>query len=116
MEWKASKEKGPNFGVDADFTEFGVIPLDQTVAATQASKDEWDETLMLAKEGRIDEISSQKQIQYWSTLQRIADTRFKKAPIKMMNWRRLGEGGKPENLPHKWFYGPTGTGMWYLFL
>jgi len=34
-----------------------------------------------------------------------------------MKWLRISEGGKPKNLPHKWFYGPTGTGnLTYYYL
>jgi len=33
-----------------------------------------------------------------------------KVRVPPMVWKRISEGGKPKDLPHKWFYGPTGTG------
>lgn len=48
---------------DGKFVEYGICP-----DSGKAEQDRWNEALRLAKEGRIDEISAQFQIQYRNTL------------------------------------------------
>jgi len=61
-EWEELKEKGPNFGFNAVFEEFGTLPLDKTVAGRQKITENYEDTLEKAKTNRIDEISAEHQI------------------------------------------------------
>jgi len=102
---------GPNFGKNAVFEEWGVLPLDQGVAGRKKIQENYEDTLQKAKAGRIDEIAAIHQIKYFGTIEKIHKKERNKVRIPPMKWLRLSEGGKPKDLPHKWFYGPTGTGM-----
>lgn len=78
------------------------------MAARQQKDANWEETLSLAKEGKVDEVSAEHQIKYYATLNKISNDERKKRvkPVKA-TWKRNSEGGTP---PHMWIYGPTGTG------
>lgn len=110
---------------DGNYTEWGTLPQEQTVnlffqnqfifyyqaKATKASLDKWQATLDLAKAGKMEECDPEMQIKYYSTLKKIENSRFNIAPVAMLKWKRMSEGGKPSQIPNKWIYGPTGTGM-----
>jgi len=58
-EWEKWHETGPNFGLNADFEEFGVLPLDQTVKGREVIAENYEETLKLAREGNLDDICAE---------------------------------------------------------
>lgn len=51
IEWNEFGIDGPNFGVDADFVEFGVLPLDIGVAGGIGTALKWATTKDLALKG-----------------------------------------------------------------
>jgi len=63
---------------------------------------------MKAKSGNVESINAEHQIKYYGTIKKIEAETKNKIRIKPMEWKRISEGGKPSDLPHKWFYGPTG--------
>jgi len=107
-EWDLHHEDGPLFGFNADYTEFGILPLDQKTAGLKVIKDNYDDTIAKAKAGNIEEINSEHQLKYYGTIKKIESDTKNKIRVPNDNWKRISEGGKPEDLPHKWYYGPTG--------
>jgi len=107
-EWDLHHEDGPLFGLNADYTEFGILPLDQKTAGLKVIKDNYDDTIAKAKAGNIEEINSEHQLKYYGTIKKIESDTKNKIRVPNDDWKRISEGGKPEDLPHKWYYGPTG--------
>lgn len=62
-EWDRLHESGPNWGKNADgspftdYVEFGILPLDQTVAGKKVIDDNYADTVEKAKAGNIEEIN-----------------------------------------------------------
>lgn len=54
--------EGPNFGAGADFEEWGILPKEKGVAGREKIQANYDETVRLAKEGKIEEISAEHQL------------------------------------------------------
>lgn len=84
--------------LDGKFVEYGVLPLDQSVAGRKVIMDHYEDTLVKAKEGRIDEIMPEHQIRYYGTVKKI------EADNKKMPDDLLWEEGEQPNL---WIWGPT---------
>lgn len=88
---------------DGDFLEWGILPQDQTAAATKASAEIWAETKEKAISDRLEEIIPEHFIKYYPTLKKIrSDHRLKLKP-RTLDWLE----GKPPNL---WIYGVPGVG------
>jgi len=103
-EWLLHKTAGPNFGVNANFIEWGVLPKDQQVAGGQAVKDKFAEAKACAEEDRLDDIDPEILIKHYTNLKRIrSDKRNKKIPTDL-NWIR----GK--DCPNVWYWGKPNTG------
>lgn len=86
-EWSKLGTKGPNYGKNADYVEYGDVPLAQTEAANFKNQEIYDEALQLAKENKLDEkIAADSQ-----------------AIPPNLSW----EHGSP---PNEWHYGASGTG------
>lgn len=74
-EWIQYKSAGLNYGKNADVWESGQQPLDpkeKGVKGGEKEKARWENTLALAKQGKIDEIDADIQIKYYGTLKKIA--------------------------------------------
>jgi len=100
-EWNELKHLGPNFGKNADISEFGELPLDQKTAGLKAIADIYADTLSKAKAGTIDEIAPEHQVRYYGTIKKIrADA--KKMPANLQ-WEENDQ-------PNFWIWGPTRTG------
>lgn len=97
-EWDDWKHVGPNFGLNADFTEFGELPMDQKIAGLKVINDMYQDTLEKAKAGNINEISAEHQIRYYSTVKKI------EADNKAMPANLTWEEGEQPNF---WIWGPT---------
>jgi len=102
-EWDALGTKGPTYGFEAEFQEYGIQPLEQTEAATYKNKELYDDTMMKAREGNFDAIISRHQLQYYATLQRINREFQARNVTETLNW-------KDGNPPNVWYYGKTGVG------
>lgn len=88
---------------DGQYEEFGDIPLEQTQAATERSKDIWFETKELAQAGKLDDIEPEKYIKYYPTLKKIrSDARLARSR-KTLEWKE----GSPPNI---WMFGKPGVG------
>lgn len=73
-EYEELRSLGPNWGKNAKVTEFGTQPMDASsrqAKGGQATKDLFEQTLALAKEGRFSEISAEHLIKYHGSLKRI---------------------------------------------
>lgn len=70
--------------------------------------DNYENTLSNAKAGTLENIQASHMIKYYGTIKKIEDAEKNKIRVKPDGWKRISEGGKPSDLPHKWFYGPTG--------
>lgn len=90
------------------FIEYGSLPLDKTVAGRKVIADNYADTIQRAKVGDLDNIQPSHLLKYYGTIKKIEDSEKNKIRVKPDNWLRISEGGKPKDLPHKWFYGPTG--------
>jgi len=100
-EWDLDHEDGINYGKNAVFIEWGILPEDQTVKSRKIIADKYADTVAKAKQGNFEEIIPEHQVRYYKTIKCIqAD--FKVMP-KNLDWK---EGHQP-NL---WIYGNTGTG------
>lgn len=98
-EWNEWHEQGPNFGKQADFVEFGTLPLDQTVASRKVIMDKYEDTVDKARNGKIEDIIPEHQLRYYGAIKKIqADT--KKMP-ENLTWK---EGHQP----NFWIHGNTG--------
>jgi len=86
---------------DGDFTEWGILPLDQQVAGAKATSDKWADTKTKAKAGLIEEIDPEFYIKYYRTLKQIAADNKPTPPD--LTWK---EGQQP----NFWIVGPTRTG------
>lgn len=105
-EWNEFGIDGPNFGKDAQFTEFGEVPLERTAKATAKAKEMWEDTRDKAAAGDTDNISAEHYIRYYSTIKKIGqDVRNRTIPNDL-EWL----SGNP---PNEWIYGPTGTGIFH---
>ncbi len=70
-EWLSDREEGPNYGLNADVTEFGEMPAKPHEKGGEATKVKWDTTKLLAKEGKLEQIDSEIYIKYYNTLKKI---------------------------------------------
>jgi len=100
-EWNELKQAGPHFGLNADVSEYGTLPLDQQKAGLKVIADNYADTLEKAKVGNIADISAEHQIRYYGTIKKIAADN-KKMP-ENLHWE---EGEQP----NFWIWGPTRTG------
>lgn len=100
-EWNELKHLGPNFGKNADISEYGELPLDQQKAGLKVIADNYADTLAKAKVGNINDITAEHQIRYYGTIKKIAADN-KKMPANLQ-WE---EGEQP----NFWIWGPTRTG------
>lgn len=91
-----------------NFIEYGTLPLDKTVAGRKVIADNYADTIQKAKAGDLDNIQPSHLLKYYGTIKKIEDSEKNKIRVKPDTWKRISEGGKPGDLPHKWFYGPTG--------
>jgi hypothetical protein len=87
---------------DGTFVEWGVLPDDGTKAGLKVIAENYEETVELAKAGKMDEIGAEHLLKYYNTIKKIAHDHKK----------------MPENLdwvvpPNIWIWGPTGTGKSY---
>lgn len=103
-EWVEWKEAGPNFGSNAQFHEFGTLPLDQKTAGLKVIQDLYQDTVEKAKIGDIENINAEHKLRYYSAIKKIQHDE-KKMP-ENLDW---SEG----NMPNYWIHGPTGTGKSY---
>lgn len=98
-EWEAQKEKGPNFGKNADVFEKGTLPLSQ-IEKGDKGKRKFEEAYQAYKEQRYEEMGkfalNMKQFDY-------LDAKVKKRDQPVP---KTLEG----EVKHMWFYGPPGTG------
>lgn len=102
-EFKEQGVNGPNYGKEADFQEYGTPPLAQTQKATKVAKENYAETLRLARLGQFDSIDPHHQLRFYSTIQRYHRDQQAKLALSTLDW----EDGKP---PNQWFWGATGVG------
>lgn len=58
-EWNELHEEGPNWGLNASFEEFGILPVDPTEKGLAVIKANYEETVKLAKEGKMEEINAE---------------------------------------------------------
>lgn len=79
-EWEEHGTDGPNYGKDADVTIFGEMPQKANIAGGEATKEKFERTKQLAKEGKIDEIDADHYIKYYNTLQKIANDHLNHLP------------------------------------
>jgi hypothetical protein len=56
-EWEADHEDGVHYGLNAIFEEFGILPADQHEAGLRVIKENYEETVRLAKEGNMNAIN-----------------------------------------------------------
>ncbi len=95
-EWDLQGIEGPNFGLNASFFEFGILPK----TGGESTKRNWAVALDLAKQGNLVDIDANVLVPYYSSLKR----------IKMDNQKA------PEPLAGVcgiWFWGDPGTGKSY---
>lgn len=90
-EWKELKEKGPNYGKNANYFEVGEAPPDEK------RKRDYDKALELVKAGKKQEIQADILIPYYSSLSRMEDELLPTPPDL-------------EKLDNEWIYGATGIG------
>lgn len=50
-------EEGPKWGLNADYMEWGILPLDPTEKGLGVIKANYEETVALAKAGKMDDIN-----------------------------------------------------------
>lgn len=99
-EWDALGEKGPSFGLEADFIEFGTVPDKQGAAGGKATKDMWLETMNCVKSNQFDLIQPNILIAHYSNLRKIYyDVRPKPADLI--------------DVCGVWIYGKPGVGKSY---
>lgn len=96
-EWKAMKTLGPNYGLNVDFAEVGVLPPPQNKAGNQANAEKWAKARQAAKEGRFDDVPDDIYIKHLNNIHRIASDAAPKVPAL-------------PTTTGQWHYGPTGTG------
>jgi len=65
-EWDAQHQEGPNFGINADFIEWGILPKDQTVAGREVIAANYEETLTLARSGKLEDINAEHYLKVFS--------------------------------------------------
>lgn len=100
-DWELHHENSLLFGLNADFTELGEVPLAQTEAASFKNQEIYDQALLYAKSGQFDEINSKVLISHYNTLKKIASDNA--VVPEDLQWE--------DNLPpNEWHHGPTGTG------
>jgi len=104
-EWDTANAGGPNFGLDADVWEHGVLPIyvaGNRGSATASAKRTADyaAAIVLAKERKFDEIDPCLLVRHYSSLQRIAADNPLPVP----------DLAKPRAI---WIWGPPGTGKSY---
>jgi len=100
-EWEEWHEAGIHFGQNADFIEYGTLPLDQKTAGLKVIADNYADTIAKAKTGNIEDILPEHQLKYYGTIKKMqAD--HKKMP-ENLTWK----DNEPPNL---WIHGKTGTG------
>ncbi len=99
-EWKELKEKGPNFGKNADFIEHGTIPDTAGQATTKRNIRDWDKAFESAKKGKFEEIPNDMLIRYYSAFKRIRQDH----PDKMKHLRKTCG---------VWLHGVSGAGKSY---
>jgi len=84
---------------DGNFFEMGVLPDDGTKAGLKKISDNYEETVELAKNGKLDEINAEHLLKYYGTIKKIAHDN-KKMP-ENLDWVET---------PNIWIYGETGFG------
>lgn len=99
-EWELLHEKGPNFGKNADFTEFGELPESAATAGGRATAQKWLIAKEEAKKGNLDAIDPCIFITNYKNLK----------DIKYDHAQKLQDLDKPCG---EWIYGPTGVGKSY---
>lgn len=87
---------------EGNFWEWGTLPEDSTSKGLKVIAENYDETVELAKQGRIDEIGAEHLLKYYPTIKKIQNDN-KKMPSNL-DWTT------PPNI---WIWGPTGTGKSY---
>jgi len=97
--WDQFHEEGLTFGLDADFTEWGTLPLDQKVKGLKVIADKYADTIAKAKKNQISSILPEHQLRYYKTIKAIAED-AKEMPNDL-EW----ENGETPNL---WIHGPAG--------
>lgn len=82
---------------DPEPYEYGDIPSDPHVAGGRATKRKWEETRVLAKAGKIEEIDADFYVQYYQTLKKIKVDHM--PPVDNL-----------EGCCGVWIWGPSGNG------
>lgn len=95
-EWEEFKMDGPNYGLEADVTEYGEAPVSDEQRG-QDEKTRFETAYALAKEGDLEEIDKDILVRYYSTLKKIK-TEHQVLPEQM------------DVLDFHWYTGPSGTG------
>lgn len=131
-EWEIDHEQGIHFGLNAFVVEEGVLPIDPTEAGRGVIAANYQETLVLAREGRMDEINAEHYIkvfsrvdsdaisvamiaryrarelflnkQYYATIKKIGQDSKNLILPKDLEWKR------GVNCPNQWIYGKAGVG------
>lgn len=88
---------GPNYGVNANFFEDGIPPLEPHVQGGQATKDKWAEALASAKVNMLDDIAPKMLVTHYQTFKRIAQD-YQAVPEDL------------SGVCGEWFYGAPRTG------
>lgn len=96
-EWDKLGVDGPNFGLAADFMEYGELPISNYEAGGKATKKKYEDAWNLAKKGDIENIPPELLIRHYHSFKRI----------------QQDYPTKPSDLPAVcglWIYGPPGSG------
>jgi len=96
-EWMLCKTSGPNYGLNADFAEVGVLPTPPNKKGTAANAERWAQARQAAKEGRFDDVPDDIYIKHLNNIHRIACDHAPKVPAL-------------PTTTGQWHYGPTGLG------
>lgn len=108
MEWKVGVDNSLDelFGLNLspDIIEYGLLPQEQEVAGGKATEEIWQNNIVLAQEGRFEEMTPSHQVLHWNKYVALRE-RTRPKP-KRLTWQR----GQSPNL---WIWGPTGTGKTY---
>jgi len=104
-EWELHKSEGPSYGLNADFMEYGEVPEEQTAKAHKESLARYEDTVAKAKANRLDEVSADHYLKYYSSLKKIRSDHKNKTLPPDLSWRRdLGD------CPNIWIWGEKDTG------
>lgn len=95
-EWEEYNVKGPNYGKNADYVEYGILP-EYRAKGGKATQRKWDEIREFAKRNDLDAIDPDVFVKHYHSLKVIAKD-YQKRPDDL------------EGVCGLWFYGPPNTG------